>query len=44
MSVNAWTVDDKANIQKMIDLGVDQITTNEPLVVRELLGKKEFKK
>ena len=44
MSVNAWTVDGKANIQKMIDLGVDQITTNEPLLVRELLGKKEFKK
>jgi len=42
MSVNAWTVDKKADIKNMIDLGVDQITTNEPLVVRELLGDKEF--
>ena len=44
MSVNAWTVDGKEDIQKMIDLGVDQITSNEPLLVRELLGKKEFRK
>lgn len=44
MSVNAWTVDRKEDIQKMIDLGVDQITSNDPLLVRELLGKKEFRK
>lgn len=41
MTVNAWTVNKKADIQKMIDLGVDCITTNEPLLVREMLGDKE---
>jgi len=27
----------------MIDLGVDCITTNEPLLVRKMLGKRELK-
>lgn len=44
MSVNAWTVDNDADIKEMIKVGVDAITTNEPLKVRELLGDKEFKK
>ncbi len=44
MEVNAWTVNKKADIQKMIDLGVDCITTNEPLLVREMLGKRENRK
>ena len=43
MSVNAWTVDKDADIKDMIKLGVDAITSNEPLLVRELLGDKEFK-
>jgi len=43
MSVNAWTVDKKNDIKKMIDVGVDAITSNEPLLVRELLGDKEYR-
>ena len=43
MSVNAWTVDKEADIKDMIKLGVDAITSNEPLRVRELLGDKEYK-
>ncbi len=43
MSVNAWTVNERGDIQKMIDLGVDCITTNAPLLVRELLGERELK-
>ncbi|MBO4557982.1 MAG: hypothetical protein J5693_05190 [Bacteroidales bacterium] len=43
MSVNVWTVDQPEDIQRMIDMGVDCITTNEPLKVRELLGKKELR-
>lgn len=43
MSVNAWTVDKESDINDMIGLGVDQITTNEPLLVRQLLGEKELK-
>lgn len=43
MSVNAWTVNKEKDIQKMIEVGVDAITTNEPLLVRQLLGEKEYK-
>lgn len=44
MSVNAWTVDKEKPVREMIELGVDAITTNKPLMVRELLGDREFRK
>ena len=44
MSVNVWTVDDEQIMRDMINLGVDCITTNEPLLAREVLGKRELKK
>lgn len=37
MSVNAWTVDKADDIRLMRDLGVDQITTNDPALTREIL-------
>lgn len=37
MKVNVWTVDDIGKMQEMIDLGVDYITTNKPLELKELL-------
>ncbi|HHU27497.1 MAG TPA: glycerophosphodiester phosphodiesterase [Bacteroidales bacterium] len=37
--VNVWTVNRPEDIQKMIDLKVDYITTDEPLLVREILEK-----
>ena len=41
MSVNAWTVDKEEDIKAMKDLGVDQITTNDPSLTREILfGRK----
>ncbi len=43
MSVNAWTVNKEDDIKKMIELGVDAITTNEPLLARQILGDKEYK-
>ncbi len=43
MSVNVWTVDKEDDIKGMINLGVDCITTNQPLLVRKLLGSKERK-
>lgn len=43
MSVNAWTVNEEKDMLKMIELGVDAITTNYPLVARELLGDKELR-
>lgn len=37
--VNVWTVNRPKDIQKVIDLKVDFITTDEPLLVREILLK-----
>ena len=37
MTVNVWTVDERKDIEAMRDLGVDQITTNNPALVREIL-------
>lgn len=44
MTTNAWTVNKAEDIQKMIDLGVDCITTNYPLRTRELLKNRELRK
>ena len=38
MTVNAWTVNDKETALKMLNLGVDYITTDEPLQMREWIG------
>ena len=43
MSVNAWTVDRKEDILKMLDMKVDQITTDEPLKVRQLMQEFKYK-
>lgn len=41
MSINVWTVDKEEDQSAMIALDVDCITTNEPLLTRELLGETE---
>ena len=41
MSVNAWTVDKPKDIREMIALGVEQITTNDPALVRDLISEKK---
>lgn len=38
MTVNAWTVNDLETAKKMLNLGVDFITTDEPLQMREWLS------
>ena len=43
MSVNVWTVNKEEEMKYMIDHEVDAITTNEPLTLRKLLDKAEFK-
>lgn len=44
MSTNVWTVNKPEQMQRFIDLGIDAITTNEPLLLRDVLGDKEFTK
>ena len=40
MSVNVWTVDKEEDMEKMLDLGVEYITTDEPLRLRKVLDKR----
>ena len=42
MSVNTWTPNLEEDWKKLIDLGVDCITTDEPMKLRQLLGENEF--
>lgn len=44
MSTNVWTVNKEDQARDFINLGIDAITTNEPLMVRGLLGEKEFRR
>ena len=43
LSTNVWTVNKAPMIRDMIELGVDAVTTNEPLLVRSLLKRREKK-
>jgi glycerophosphoryl diester phosphodiesterase len=43
MSVNAWTVNKDKDMIKMFDLGVDMLTTDNPLDARALMEKHEIK-
>ncbi len=39
MTVNVWTVNSESDLQEMIDLGVDFITTDEPVLAKQLVGR-----
>lgn len=39
LKVNVWTVNKPAKMRRMLDLGVDYITTNDPETLKKLLGK-----
>ena len=39
MTINAWTVNEKADMQWLIDQKADFITTNEPEILIEILQK-----
>lgn len=38
--IYSWTVNNESSVQKMIDLGVDNIVTDNPVMVRELIYSK----
>jgi len=44
MSTNVWTVNKKESMEAFSSDGIDAITTNYPLVAREVLGGKEYRK
>lgn len=39
LKVNVWTVNEATMMREMIDLGVDFITTDKPLLLKEILQK-----
>lgn len=41
MKVNAWTVNDAKDMKRLIGQGVDFITTNEPVLLQEILQGKQ---
>ncbi|MBP5504705.1 MAG: hypothetical protein J6X89_01225 [Bacteroidales bacterium] len=43
MSLNIWTVDNPEDLQRVIDMAPDAITTNVPVLLREMLGERELK-
>ena len=42
MSVNAWTVNSEMDMKNMFKMGVDQLTTDNPLQARELLKEMKY--
>ena len=43
MSRNAWTVNDKKTMNVMYGIGIDQITTDNPLEARKVLKDMDMK-
>ena len=41
LKVNVWTVDKIEDMKKLIDMGVDFITTNEPELLKDVLAGKK---
>lgn len=44
MSTNVWTINIPAEFPEYVGMGVQAVTTNEPLALREFLGKRELRR
>ncbi len=41
LQVHAWTIDEAAEIERLLDMGVDGIMTDRPMVLREVLQRRD---
>ena len=37
LQVHLWTIDDRAEMERLLDLGVDGLMTDEPAVLKDVL-------
>ena len=44
LKANVWTVDNDKKMRRLFDKGIDQLTTNDPMKAREILGEKELRR
>lgn len=42
MSTNAWTVNNEESMKKMLRMGIDYLTTDNPVMARNLLSKEGY--
>ena len=40
LPVHVWTIDDEAEMERLLDLGVDGIMTDRPTVLKEVLVRR----
>ena len=43
MDVVPWTVNDRATMESLVDIGVDGLITDRPDLLREVLGERGFR-
>ena len=44
MSINVWTVNNRIDIEQLVHAGIDFLTTDNPLLARDILGENEVRK
>lgn len=44
MSINVWTVNKEEDMERVVDTGIDLLTTDEPMKARELLREREVRR